>query len=334
MFGSSKFNKSNQDEEEINQSINQYDVTQQELEQEKTKAPSVEKPSTRPLRPNLNRNDSEKITENTANTVKRPNISGGRPSINRNSSYNKDNKPENSAKDEFDSIPSNNSVSADDFIKEEDVADKKSSPRPVLNRQNRRENGSYKHTYSSKNEYFNEDNKMAANGLPLRLDKLIDVVSDHQGLDVKKIKEIKKKALLNPESLMKEYEAIFRAEIKPNMDNRYRNLEDAQKKHPDKIVFMFIKDGKQAFKALSKDKANGYEAYDGLILETVSSSRTPFGPANVIFAKDEPELVINADEAFEDDNVSPAQDVDKSEGSSFDDDADLNAKPPANAFKV
>lgn len=334
MFGSSKFNKSNQDEEEINNSINQYDVTTQELEQEKTRNTSAGKNATRPLRPNLNRNNSEKKSEDHTNAVKRPNISGGRPSINKNSSYNKGNKAENSAKDDLASIPSDNSVSADDFIKEEDVADKKFSPRPVLNRQNRRENGNYKHTYSSRNEYFNEDNKMAANGLPLRLDKLIDVVSDHQGLDVKKIKEIKKKALLNPESLMKEYEAIFRTEIKPNMDNRYRNLEDAQKKHPDKIVFMFIKDGKQAFKALSKDKANGYEAYDGLILETVSSSRTPFGPANVVFAKDEPELVLDADEAFEDDNIKSEQEVDKNESSSFDDDADLDAPPPANAFKV
>lgn len=329
MFGASKFNKANQDEEEINKSVKKYDLTEKEVNEEPSKEKNT---SNKSLRPSLNKPSNEEKTEKVVN---RPNISRGRPSINRNSSYNREDTPEISVSKDIPFGSTEGTVNSDDFIKEEEVVNKKINNRPVVKRKNR--NSSNNYTYSSKNEYFNEDKKMAANGLPLRLDKLIDVVSDHQGLDVNTIKEIKKKALTNPDSLMKEYENIFMTEIKPNIDSRHRTLEDAKKQHPDKIVFMFIKDGKQLFKALDKEKANGYEAYDGLVIETMSSSRTPFGPANIVFAKDEPKIIDESDDAFEESPQTPQEDknIDQSEnqGDSFEDDVDLTAKPPTNSFK-
>lgn len=331
MFSNSKFNNSDSAiESEMEKNSEKFELTKQEIEnQENSKTTK-----TVVNRPKLNIPSVEK----SKNSNGRPNVFRSKPSENKNISYNK-----NSDKESMSEIKSIEEVSQEDFIKEEEVVVKRVS-RPVVNRQSSRRNVSSKYPQGSgfNNEFLIEDKKMAENGLPLRLDKLIDVVSDYQGLDAKAIKEIKKQALANPTSLMQEYNQIFMNEIKPNMENRHKSLEEAKRMNPDKIVFMFVKDGKQTFSALSKEKAVGYEAYDGVVIETMSSSRTPFPPANVLFENNNPKVIADNDSAFEEEKknenvektVNKESELATNNGNvDFDNEVDLNSPPPSNSFR-
>jgi len=182
------------------------------------------------------------------------------------------------------------------------------------NSQNNKPEDNRKGAYNPQNISSNEEKaptvKYDENGLDVRLNRLIDVVADYLNKTPEEVKKIKREALKNPREITQEYNRIFKEEIKPNNVERFKSLEDAKREHPDKIVFMTVKNGKASLSAVNRENAGGKILYDGVMVESVPFNRTPFEAPSVLFADPKKELIASedVDGAFDD---KPQEDANK-----------------------
>lgn len=146
---------------------------------------------------------------------------------------------------------------------------------------------------SNTDEHMKSSIKIKSNGLDAKLDRLIDIVTDYLKKSPEEIKMIKKKALKEPTALSKEYNEIYTQKIQPMRKGRYDSLETAKREMPDQVVFMFVKDEFTKLRQMPKSEAKEKIIYDGIIIESVQYTRTPFGPASKVFApeENEPEII-------------------------------------------
>lgn len=135
--------------------------------------------------------------------------------------------------------------------------------------------------------------KITGNGLDARLERLIDIVADYLKKSPEEIKDIKKNALKEPALFFSEYNQIYQNEIQPLRQGRYSSIEMAKKEMPDKIVFMFVRDGNSILRSMNRSEAGAKVIYDGVVIESVQYTRTPFGPSTELFAPE-----INAPEVL------------------------------------
>lgn len=147
-------------------------------------------------------------------------------------------------------------------------------------------------------------------GLPLRLERLIDEVSDFLGYDDARREEAKKRALTDTRAWDKKLTDYYVNTIRPHRARTAQTLEEARQKHPGKIVYLSVEGGEHSLKVFDRDSARGQQEalLDGATIETVSSSRTPFpAPKDVFGAADVSQKVDGdaLDDAFSADS-SPA----------------------------
>lgn len=142
-----------------------------------------------------------------------------------------------------------------------------------------------------------------ADGLPLRLERLVDEASDHMGLGLEQREAAKARALSNPAEWTRRLSDYYRETILPARQGSARSLEEARQKNPGKIVYLEMKAGQGTIKVLARDsqEARDQGILDGATVETVSSSRTPFLDPAQVFGRQAATQVIDAaaaDEAF------------------------------------
>jgi len=171
---------------------------------------------------------------------------------------------------------------------------------------NLKTDNSNKGAYSPKNVSSASNNqpiKYAANGLDSRLDRLIDIVGDYLDKSQEEIDKIKRQAKRNPDEITREYNRIFRDEIKPKKEKNYKSLEDARREHPDKIILMRIQEnGEASMSAMNRENAGSKILYDGVIVKSVPFTRSPFDAPSILFEEAKPKLIASedSDEAFND----------------------------------
>lgn len=161
----------------------------------------------------------------------------------------------------------------------------------------------------SSNEEMMSNNvpiKITGNGLDARLERLIDIVADYLKKTPEEIKDIKKNALKEPVLFFNEYNKIYQNEIQPLRQDRYSSIETAKKEMPDKIVFMFVKDGRSILRSMNRSEAGEKIIYDGVIIESVQYTRTPFGPSTELFAPESNEPEILNTESMENKEPAPS----------------------------
>lgn len=161
----------------------------------------------------------------------------------------------------------------------------------------------------SSNEEMMSNNvpiKITGNGLDARLERLIDIVADYLKKTPEEIKDIKKNALKEPVLFFNEYNKIYQNEIQPLRQDRYSSIETAKKEMPDKIVFMFVKDGRSILRSMNRSEAGEKIIYDGVIIESVQYTRTPFGPSTELFAPESNEPEILNTESMENKESAPS----------------------------
>lgn len=122
-------------------------------------------------------------------------------------------------------------------------------------------------------------------GLPLRLERLIDEVSDFLGYDDNRREEAKKRALIDPKAWDQKLTDYFLKTIRPHRAQTAHTLEEARQKHPGKIVYLSIEKGEHSIKVFDRDSERGQKEalLDGATIEAVFSSRTPFPPPKEVF---------------------------------------------------
>ena len=140
-------------------------------------------------------------------------------------------------------------------------------------------------------------------GLSLRLERLVDEVSDHLGYSAEQREGAKVKALGNPSEWEKRLTEYYRENVVPVRKNTARTLAEARQKNPGKLVYVQVQQGTPTLKVLDRSSVEGkaQSILDGAVVETVAASRTPFRSPAEVFGRRETVQVIDAastDEAF------------------------------------
>lgn len=152
--------------------------------------------------------------------------------------------------------------------------------------------------YSGARRETSDAPRLGPSGLPVRLDRLIDVVCEHLGKTAEEVEQVKKRALHEQDAVTREFDEIFKNEVEPLRQQnaqRFETLKQAMEAHPNKVVFMHIKDGKQGLVGLDRATAGARAMYEGQLIETVDASRTMFKAPSVLFATPvEPTVVDEA----------------------------------------
>lgn len=125
-----------------------------------------------------------------------------------------------------------------------------------------------------------------AGSLDPKLVVIIEKVCTFLNKSKKEVDEIMDKAIKNPEAVKSEYNTMYNDIVQPKTQERYRSIEEAQSKNPDRIVFMSVKDGEDKLIGLMKDKFPAFEIYQGTIMQTVEFDRTPFDAPSKLFSND------------------------------------------------
>lgn len=148
-----------------------------------------------------------------------------------------------------------------------------------------------------------ESNSRRRDGLPLRLERLIDEISDFQGYSDDHRENAKLRALSDPKTWERKLSDYYVNSIRPQRARTAQTLEEARAKNPNKVVYVAVEKGSPSIKIFDRDSERGQEeaVLDGATVETVFSTRTPFlAPREVFGAADaKQELDANeVDEAF------------------------------------
>lgn len=153
---------------------------------------------------------------------------------------------------------------------------------------NQRNQNSYSRSSASvANEVRKEEGlKDFSGSLDPKLVVIIEKVCTFLNKSKKEVDEIMEKAVKNPEAVKSEYNTMYNDIVQPKTQERYRSIEDAQAKNPDRIVFMSVKDGEDKLIGLMKDKYPSFEIYQGTIMQTVEFDRTPFEAPSKLFANE------------------------------------------------
>lgn len=128
-----------------------------------------------------------------------------------------------------------------------------------------------------------EGMKDYAGSLDPKLVVIIEKVCTFLNKSKKEVDEIMDKAIKNPEAVKSEYNTMYNDIVQPKTQERYRSIEDAQTRNPDRIVFMSVKDGEDKLIGLVKEKFPAFEIYQGTIMQTVDFDRTPFDAPSKLF---------------------------------------------------
>ncbi len=126
-------------------------------------------------------------------------------------------------------------------------------------------------------------------GLPLRLERLIDEISDFDGVSPERREGAKIKALHSEdrEKFRADLMAYYRNKVVPARRNTATSLEDAQSKNPGKAVFLLLKGKEWTAQVLDPNvpQERAMALLNGASVEVVSSSRTPFPEPSVMFGR-------------------------------------------------
>lgn len=140
-------------------------------------------------------------------------------------------------------------------------------------------------------------------GLPLRLERLIDEVADFHGYGRERTEEAKRNALTDPPAWEKKLTDHYRSTILPARKQTAQTLEEARRKHPGVGVFVQMAQGKATIQIIDPTDPSqaGLALMDGATVERVASSRTPFRAPRDVFGRQETVVSLDAsDEAFAD----------------------------------
>lgn len=135
-----------------------------------------------------------------------------------------------------------------------------------------------------------------AGSLDPKLVVIIEKVCTFLNKSKKEVDEIMDKAIKNPEAVKSEYNTMYNDIVQPKTQERYRSIQDAQSRNPDRIVFMSVKDGEDKLIGLVKEKFPAFEIYKGTIMQTVDFDRTPFDAPSKLFSNEIKQEVENKQE--------------------------------------
>ena len=122
------------------------------------------------------------------------------------------------------------------------------------------------------------ENSRRGDGLPLRLERLIDEISDFQGYSDEHRENAKARALTDPSTWEKKLSDYYVNTIRPQRARTAQTLEEARQKNPGKIVYVSVEKGQPSIQAFGRETERGREEaiLDGATVETVFATRTPF----------------------------------------------------------
>lgn len=137
-------------------------------------------------------------------------------------------------------------------------------------------------------------------GLSLRLERLIDEISDFGSVTPERREQAKQKALNAPDRAQFEREltAYYRQKVLPERRNMAVSIEDAQQKNPGKAVFLLLKGKQWTSQVLNPELPEDRDMLllNGASVEVVSASRTPFREPSTMFGHREKEVTLEVAE--------------------------------------
>ena len=138
-------------------------------------------------------------------------------------------------------------------------------------------------------------------GLPLRLERLIDEVSDYLGYGEKERQDARQKAATNPAAMEERLTKYRQEKILPARRNSAQSLQEAMQKNPGQVVYAQVEpQGTLSFMVLDPESEEGQDnkILHGAIVEMVAATRTPFSNLEEIFPNlgAEPEAVLEVEE--------------------------------------
>lgn len=157
-----------------------------------------------------------------------------------------------------------------------------------------------------------ESNSRRKDGLPLRLERLIDEISDFQGYSDEHRENAKLRAVMDPATWEKKLSDYYVNTIRPQRARTAQTLEEARQKNPGKVVYVEVKKGKPEIMKFDRDSARGREEalLDGATVEVVFASRTPFLAPREVFGAADVKQEVDASEvagAFEEPATTAAK---------------------------
>jgi hypothetical protein len=151
-----------------------------------------------------------------------------------------------------------------------------------------------------------------ADGLPLRLERLIDEISDFGNVTPQRREEAKLRALNSPDRAQFERDlmAYYRDKVVPARKNTAVSIEDAQQKNPGKAVFLLLKGKDWSAQVLDPEvpEEQGMLLLNGASVEVVSASRTPFREPSIMFGRQAMDTTMEVEEdAFGEPSEGPGR---------------------------
>ena len=140
-----------------------------------------------------------------------------------------------------------------------------------------------------------------ADGLPLRVERLIDEISDFHGHTRERTEHAKKMALEDVKGWEKKLFDHYQKVIRPARQQTAQTLEEARRKNPGKGVFVVVSKGQSTIQVVDPSKPEHQElaVLNGATMERVASSRTPFRSPREVFGRQETVVTLeNTDDAF------------------------------------
>ena len=147
-----------------------------------------------------------------------------------------------------------------------------------------------------------------ADGLPLRVERLIDEISDFHGHTRERTEQAKKTALEDVKGWEKKLFDHYQKVIRPARQQTAQTLEEARRKNPGKGVFVVVTKGQSTIQVVDPSKPEHQElaVLNGATMERVASSRTPFRSPREVFGRQETVVTLeNTDDAFGSTDTSP-----------------------------
>lgn len=147
-----------------------------------------------------------------------------------------------------------------------------------------------------------------ADGLPLRVERLIDEISDFHGHTRERTEQAKKTALEDVKGWEKKLFDHYQKVIRPARQQTAQTLEEARRKNPGKGVFVVVTKGQSTIQVVDPSRPDHQElaVLNGATMERVASSRTPFRSPREVFGRQETVVTLeNTDDAFGATDTSP-----------------------------
>ena len=147
-----------------------------------------------------------------------------------------------------------------------------------------------------------------ADGLPLRVERLIDEIADFHGHPRDRTENAKKLALEDVKGWEKKLFDHYQKVVRPARQQTAQTLQEARQKHPGKGVFVMVSKGQSTIQTIdpSKPDQQNMGILNGATVERVASSRTPFRSPREVFGRQETLVTLeNADDAFGEVDANP-----------------------------